>query len=205
LSKHESLQFTIFGNIVAENAQPTSHSVDISVQTIRVFEAKSMRCLLLRGGRMALRKRRLAFTLIELLVVIAIICILAALLLPLLSRAKGSAKRIKCASNLHQISLALRQYVDDFHGFMMSGFVKDSKVIAPSDMIGVTDYDPYIDDDGDGDLHPDLLTMTLTGKRHNRGANIAFCDAHVEYARTNRWTANTATARQRWNNDHQPH
>ncbi len=58
------------------------------------------------------RPRR-AFTLIELLVVIAIIAILAALLLPALARAKGSAQSIQCLSHLCQISLATRLYAEE--------------------------------------------------------------------------------------------
>lgn len=57
-----------------------------------------------------------AFTLIELLVVIAIIGILAALLLPTLARGKTSAQRVKCVSNLHQLSLATHLYWDDNSG-----------------------------------------------------------------------------------------
>jgi prepilin-type N-terminal cleavage/methylation domain-containing protein/prepilin-type processing-associated H-X9-DG protein len=245
-----------------------------------------------RGDRILHSFGRCAFTLIELLVVIAVVAILAALLLPALSRAKSAGRKAVCQSNLHQIGLALRVYVDDLgkyppitqwlmaenivwdwrvelspytsgpaqgdgvyrcaewvfsnkrgtYGYNDSGTgfpamsvfgganeplkllglggavkpedsstfwmqTSESQVVAPADMIAIGD------NDGRDFPQPDIIEADLTlgavsgwpGRLHNGGGNVLLCDGHVEYAKQTNWVAPTTVARQRWNDDHQPH
>jgi len=58
--------------------------------------------------------RRRGFTLIELLVVIAIIAILAAMLFPVFARARESARKIQCLSNVKNIATAVQMYLTDY-------------------------------------------------------------------------------------------
>ena len=64
----------------------------------------------------SLRRGESAFTLIELLVVVLIICILAAILFPVLQQAKERSYRTTCQSNMKQIMTAVKMYADDWGG-----------------------------------------------------------------------------------------
>jgi prepilin-type N-terminal cleavage/methylation domain-containing protein len=64
-----------------------------------------------------MQRRYKAFTLIELLVVVAIISLLCAILIPTLGKARESARRAVCKSNLRSIGQAIRAYMDENNGF----------------------------------------------------------------------------------------
>lgn len=76
-----------------------------------------------KNGKRCLHVSR--FTLMELLIVIAIISILASLLLPALSQAKGSARNILCSSNLKQLATYQTIYMDTYNGYIILPYLNN--------------------------------------------------------------------------------
>jgi prepilin-type processing-associated H-X9-DG protein/prepilin-type N-terminal cleavage/methylation domain-containing protein len=83
-----------------------------------------------------------------------------------------------------------------------------SRVLVPSEMIAIGDSNG--DNVADAEIEfrkPPGLALPLAppGKRHRSGANIVFCDGHVEWAGQRKWLDRTDEAARRWNNDNQSH
>jgi prepilin-type processing-associated H-X9-DG protein len=86
--------------------------------------------------------------------------------------------------------------------------VRDTTIACPVDMTAAGDNDQHwpgsvlMPNPGPGGPNP---IRVLPSGRHGGGANIVFCDGHVEFGRQFQWTNKTDYARRRWNRDHERH
>jgi prepilin-type processing-associated H-X9-DG protein len=88
--------------------------------------------------------------------------------------------------------------------------VPESRVLKPADMIAIGDSDGNGVLDGDIGFHrlPSASgpqPIFPPGSRPKGGANIVFCDGHVEWAKQSKWIELTDEVARRWNNDNKPH
>jgi len=88
--------------------------------------------------------------------------------------------------------------------------LSEARVQLPSEMIAIGDYmeirSPQFGNGQDGDIAGALDEQDdYVADRHSGGANVVFCDTHVEFAKQTNWMKAVASVRERWNNDHQPH
>ena len=141
--------------------------------------------------------KKRAFTLIELLVALAVIAVIAAILFPVFATVRKRARMTACASNLHQISLALHQYAADNDGnyapddpllahnphlvwSLLTPYTRTSGVFHCPDAVGPIEKSrgyEYVD------RVPPSIAMgnsVFKAPRPGSGTVVAYCDVHTK-------------------------
>ena len=128
-----------------------------------------------------------------------------------LGQTNGQLGAWSYAYNAWGCSLEELHGLDDGWSPLKDTAVKETEVVAPADMIAYGDapennlfgWALFIPTWG-ADWGQGFESMGPS-KRHSRGANMVFCDGHVEYGKNPKWVAHREDVMQRWNRDHLPH
>ncbi len=130
------------------------------------------------------RRRPRLFTLIELLVVVSIIAVLASMLLPALSRARGLARQSACMNNLRQLGLMAQTYVDESDGWV---FQKRLHMPVPTDQSTWRLYTGEAFPNGVSNNSYMKCLEDWSGYKFRTPGGMAHCPSHNFQTWANRW------------------